>query len=317
MSASGTRGEGSVFSEAMQATLVHNPGAGSGRLSVEQILEMIAEAGFSPNHISTKDKSLAERLSGTSGLVLAAGGDGTVARVITQLRDREVSVAILPLGTANNIARAFGITGTIEEIIHGLRDASPRKLDIGVAGGPFEDRRFLESVGVGALADVTTKKIKEEGSIAKQIERGRDAFRKVLRKAKPISVTITVDDKTVKEDMLLAEIMNIGFVGPNLRLAPQADTGDGRFDVVILPADRREEMLDWLNDPDKDPPPVESYSGRSVTLDKNGTILRVGDKPMTDDVKGEVRIEIEHTPVTIMVPAPVKPKKPAANEDAH
>ena len=89
-------------------------------------------------------------------------------------------------------------------------------------------------MGVGALADVTTKKNKGEGPIAKQIERGRDAFRKVLRKAKPIKAMITVDDKAIEEEMLLAEIMNIGFVGPNLRLAPQADTGDGRFDVVVL-----------------------------------------------------------------------------------
>jgi len=299
----------------MQATLVYNPTAGSGRLSAEQILELMAEAGFSPHVLSTKDKDLPQRLAGTSGLVIAAGGDGTVARVITQLHDRDIPVAILPLGTANNIARAFGISGTIEEIISGLPTGSERKLDIGVASGPFEERRFIESVGVGALADVTTKKIKEEGSIAKQIERGRDAFRKLLKKAKPIKATITVDDKTVQEEMLLAEIMNIGFVGPNLRLAPQAETGDGRFDVVILPADRREEMLEWLHDPERDAPPVIFESGRCVTLDKNGAVLRVGDKSMADIEDGEVRIEIEHSPVTIMVPSPpAKTVKTVKNE---
>lgn len=301
----------------MQATLVYNPSAGSGRLTAEQILELIGEAGFKPHFLSAKDKDLPARLAGLSGLVIAAGGDGTVARVVTQLRDRDIPVAILPLGTANNIARAFGITGTIEEIIAGLQHASERKLDIGVASGPFDERRFLESVGVGALADVTTKKNKGEGSIASQIERGRDAFRKVLRKAKPIKASIIVDDKTVKEDMLLAEIMNIGFVGPNLRLAPQADTGDGCFDVVILPADRRDEMLEWLDDPDKDAPPVESYSGRSVTLDKNGALLRIGDKSMEGIDEGEVRIEIEHSPVTIMVPGTPAKTVTTAKSDAE
>jgi diacylglycerol kinase (ATP) len=287
----------------MQATLVHNPSAGSGRLTAEQILELIREAGFSPHYLSAKDKNLSDRLAGVSGLVIAAGGDGTVAQVITQLRDRQVPVAILPLGTANNIARAFGITGTIEEIVAGLQSGSQRKLDIGIASGPFEERRFLESVGVGALADVTTKKIKQDGSIAKQIERGRDAFRKILRKAKPIKATITIDDKTIKEDVLLAEVMNIGFVGPNLRLAPHADAGDGCFDVVFLPADRRDEMLDWLEDPERDAPPVNFVTGRSIMLDKNGAVLRVGDKSMTETADGAVRIEIEHSPVTIMVPS--------------
>ena len=51
---------------------------------------------------------------------MAAGGDGTIAKVVTQLKDRETRVAILPLGTANNIARSFGITGPVEEIVGGL-----------------------------------------------------------------------------------------------------------------------------------------------------------------------------------------------------
>jgi diacylglycerol kinase family enzyme len=299
----------------MHATLVYNPTAGSGRLTEKQILEMIREAGFSPHFLPAKDKKLVDRLSKVSGIVIAAGGDGTVARVITGLGDREVPIAILPLGTANNIARAFGITDTIEEIIAALPHAAERKLDVGVASGPFEQRRFIESVGVGALADVTTKKIPEEGSIAKQIERGRDALRKTLRKAKPIRTRITIDEKKVDEEILLAEVMNIGFVGPNLRLAPQADTGDGRFDVVFLPADQREEMLDWLQDPERVAPPVRSESGRRITIDKNGAALRIGDKAMSDIGKGEVRIELEHSQVKILVPsAPAKTVKKAKSE---
>lgn len=294
----------------MQATLVHNPSAGSGRLSAGQIVELIREAGFAPRYISTKDENLPDLLSEVSGLVIAAGGDGTVARVVTRLQ-QPIPVAILPLGTANNIARAFGITGTIEEIISGLDGGSEHKLDVGVASGPFEERRFLESVGVGALADATTKTAKGEGSIAKQIESGRDAFRKVLRKAKPIDATIAIGEKTIHGDVLFAEVMNIGFVGPNLRLAPQADVGDGKLDVVVLPAERREEMLEWLEDPEREAPPVHVESGRSIALDKNGATLRIGDKPMTDVGEGEVRIEIEHSPVTILVPAPVKPAKAA------
>ena len=59
-----------------------------------------------------------------------------------------------------------------------------------------------------------------------------------------------------------------------------------------------------------DAPPVEVESGRCITLNKNGALLRVGDKAMTDVETGEVRIEIEHSPVTIMVPsAPAKTVK--------
>jgi hypothetical protein len=136
-----------------------------------------------------------------------------------------------------------------------------------------------------------------------------------LRKAKPIRTRITIDEKKVDEEILLAEVMNIGFVGPNLRLAPQADTGDGRFDVVFLPADQREEMLDWLQDPERVAPPVKSESGRRITIDKNGAALRIGDKAMSDIGKGEVRIELEHSQVKILVPsAPAKTVKKAKSE---
>lgn len=286
----------------MQAILVHNSSAGSGRPSAERLLQLVAEAGLSPKYISTKDEGLPDLLSRTDGLVVAAGGDGTVARVATQLLDRQSRIVILPLGTANNTARAFGIAGTIEEIVAGLQDASERKLDIGVASGSFERRRFIESVGVGALADVTSRKNKVVGSIAARIERGRDTFRKCLRKAEPIRTTIRIDDKEIEEEMLLAEVMNIGFVGPGLRLAPQADAGDGLLDVVFLPADRREEMLDWLESPELDAPPVNAESGRSIAIGKNGAALRIGDARMSDVADGEIRIEIAHTPVTILVP---------------
>ena len=83
----------------------------------------------------------------------------------------------------------------------------------------------------------------------------------------------------------------------------------------FLPADRRDEMLEWLEDPERDAPPVSFESGRCITLNKNGAVLRIGDKSMTDVGDGEVRIEIEHSPVTIMVPsAPAKTTKTVKSE---
>jgi diacylglycerol kinase (ATP) len=294
------------------ATLVHNPTAGTGSPTTEELLAMLDEAGFAARAISPKDRNLPNVLARASGLVIAAGGDGTIAKVVTQLKDRETRVAILPLGTANNIARSFGITGPVEQIIAGWHSGNEKRLDIGVAEGPFEPRRFLEAVGIGALADVTSKKIRQEGTLAKQVERGRDAFRKVLRKAKPIKVKLSLDDRSLKEEVLLLEIMNIGFVGPNLRLAVEADAGDGKFDVVFVPADRREAMLEWLAEPERRAAPVEVESGRSIRLEKNGAMLRVGDKPIPE-AKGEIRIDMEHPSVMLLLPsAPLKVTKTVA-----
>ena len=292
----------------MRATLVHNPTAGTGSPTTNELLEILEAAGISATGYKAKDKNLAKILSRASGLVIAAGGDGTIARVVTQLKDREMRVAILPLGTANNIALSFGITGPVEEVVAGWKHGNERKLDIGVAGGPFEQRRFVEAVGVGALADVTSRRIKDEGSLAKQRERGRDAIRQELRKAEPIKVKLTLDGRPFKAEVLLLEIMNIGFVGPNLRLATEADAGDGRFDVVFVPADSRDDMLEWLEEPERRAAPVTVETARSIVLEKDGALLRVGDKPIPEG-EGEVLIEIEHPAVKLLVPsAPVKRK---------
>jgi diacylglycerol kinase (ATP) len=295
----------------MRATLVHNPTAGTGSPTTDELLEILEAEGISATAHKAKDKNLPRILARASDLVIAAGGDGTIARVVTQLRNRETRVAILPLGTANNIALSFGITGPVEEVVAGWKHGNERKLDIGVAGGPFEQRRFVEAVGVGALADVTSRRIKDEGSLAKQLERGRDAIRQELRKAEPIKVKLMLDGRSFKAKVLLLEIMNIGFVGPNLRLATEADAGDGSFDVVFVPADSRDDMLEWLEEPERRAAPVTVETARSIILEKNGALLRVGDKPIPEG-EGEVRIEIEHPAVKLLVPsAPVKRKKAA------
>jgi diacylglycerol kinase (ATP) len=300
-----------MFSRAMRATLVHNTTAGTGSHTTEELVEILEAAGILASAYSPKDKDLERILAHPAELVIAAGGDGTIAKVITLLKDRETRVAVLPLGTANNIARAFNITGPIEEVVAGWEEGRAQKLDIGIASGPFEGRRFLEAVGVGALADTTAKKVKEEGTLAKQVERGRDLFRRTLRKAKPIKVKLMLDERPLKEEVLLLEIMNIGFVGPGLRLATQADPGDGRFDVVFVPADCRDEMLEWIEEPDRRAAPVTVESGRSIVLSANGVTLRVGDRAVPE-AKGEVLIEIEHPSVTLLLPSPPKRKTVAA-----
>jgi diacylglycerol kinase family enzyme len=46
-----------------------------------------------------------------------AGGDGTAANAARTVAGRAIPLAVLPLGTANNIARSLGYVGSIEELI--------------------------------------------------------------------------------------------------------------------------------------------------------------------------------------------------------
>jgi diacylglycerol kinase family enzyme len=233
-----------------------------------------------------------------------------VAKVATLMHEEHPPLTIIPLGTANNIGRTLGIVGTIKEIVDGLAKGMHRKLDVGLASGRWGKTPFVEAVGVGALAEATARKHK--GDVPNKLQQGRDAFRKILAKAKPRKVKITLDDRIIESEVLFAEIMNMAHVGPQLFLAPFADPGDGRLDIAILPAESREEALDWLADPDPgELPPIVLEAGRKVTLEKGSGPLRVGDAFPSDEDPDSVDVAIDHA-ITILVPAP-----PGVSADAN
>lgn len=93
----------------MRATLIHNPTAGDGKVRREDLIDLLHKAGIVPFYQSSKIGELTAALAEPTDIVIVAGGDGTVAKVVTQMPDRSIPVAILPIGTANNIASSFGI----------------------------------------------------------------------------------------------------------------------------------------------------------------------------------------------------------------
>ena len=127
----------------MRTLLIHNPTAGASHPNADELVRQLKDAGLRPKYQSTKD-DYKQTLRMGWDFVIIAGGDGTVARVARRLRKRNIPLAILPIGTANNIARALGVNGDMEAIISQLRGATPKRLDIGVAHGPWGKRRFLE-----------------------------------------------------------------------------------------------------------------------------------------------------------------------------
>jgi diacylglycerol kinase family enzyme len=135
----------------VRTLLLHNPTAGASHPNADELMRQLKAAGFRPKYQSSKDGYRQTLLKGWD-LVIVAGGDGTVARVARRLRNREIPLAILPIGSANNIARALGLNGDIDALISHLPTAQPKRLYIGVARGPWGKRRFLEAVGFGTIA---------------------------------------------------------------------------------------------------------------------------------------------------------------------
>jgi diacylglycerol kinase (ATP) len=124
--------------------LLHNPTAGAKHPPADELIIAATQAGIHPTYFSTKDKRYKAALRKSWDLVIVAGGDGTVARAVRELKDRSTPLAILPIGTANNIARSVGIVGEPKSLLSRLPAAPIKSLDVGLAKGPWGKSIFLE-----------------------------------------------------------------------------------------------------------------------------------------------------------------------------
>ena len=236
----------------VRATLVHNPTAGQ-REAAAGLVASLEQAGYHVNYCSKKSDQLEAALADPGDLVIVAGGDGTVAKVATAIAGRGVPLGILPVGTANNIARSLGLVGGWSHIIAGLRTAPRKRLDVGIARGPWGERRFVEAAGVGVFARAVAVLQDEDGQALAEMVKDEPNFESALRLLRHLiddypsrEWELTLDGRDLSGRYVLAEAMIIRLIGPHLHLAPDADPGDGLFDVVLASHDQCAELLEYL-----------------------------------------------------------------------
>jgi diacylglycerol kinase family enzyme len=233
----------------MKITLIHNPGAGAGQ-DASGLVQLITEAGHQVRHRSTKGE-WKPFLKKPTDLVVAAGGDGTVRRVALAAAENGLPFAVIPIGTANNIAKTIGLLGDAGELIESW-SASPRArhpFDLGEVVAPWGEGRFVEGVGGGLIADLIDREDEvaaEAKLLGGETDRALHLLSELVSEARMRRWQIKADGKDLSGEYFSVEVLNIRFVGPNLPLAPHAFPGDGLLDVVLLGKDDRQPLLDYL-----------------------------------------------------------------------
>lgn len=124
--------------------LMHNPDAGNKNHKRAELMTLLRDAGFKPRYQSTNG-NYDQALARPGDFIIAAGGDGTVRKIAKHLVGSGTPLAILPLGTANNIATSLGIAGETRDLIVALASARVKKFDVGVAKGPWGKNRISPS----------------------------------------------------------------------------------------------------------------------------------------------------------------------------
>jgi len=168
--------------------------------------------------------------------VCAVGGDGTIAEVATGLAGSGVPLAIIPRGTANQVAQNLRVPIELEAAVDVAIRGRPTRLDLGRIDG----RTFALVAGAGldaAVMAAATRGLKERWGFGAYIFA---AVRKALT-ASPIDFEITADGEKLYVRAISVMLANVGelfagFLPFGFPLAPRTANSwqDGLLDVVIV-----------------------------------------------------------------------------------
>jgi diacylglycerol kinase family enzyme len=235
----------------MRITLMHNAKAGHGTHKKKELMAALAQSGHYAIYQSIEKSNYKEALAKSTDLVIAAGGDGTVEKIASRLIDSRIPLSVLPLGTANNLARSLGFVTSAQKIIARLQGGKERAFDVGLARGPWGKRFVFEGAGGGLLADYVraakgtrgkTKQIPKKQAMTRHVS----LIRKMLHDYPARKWKIEADGEDISGRYILWEALNIRSVGPNLSLAGRASTKDGRFDFVCMREADRSAFMEFL-----------------------------------------------------------------------
>ncbi len=144
--------------ETTDAVIIGNPNSGRAgdKGYLERFAKILHSGGLEVEVLNTEHPNHATELASLAGdrLVVAAGGDGTLNEVINGLSPG-ATLAVLPLGTANVLARELGVPLDAEEACRHILKGESSRVDLGVAtdaGGA--ERRFACMAGIGFDAKV-------------------------------------------------------------------------------------------------------------------------------------------------------------------
>jgi YegS/Rv2252/BmrU family lipid kinase len=219
---------------------IMNPKAGSAAVdAIRRALEACFAEGEARLEIyETRDADdlgtvVRERLARGAGLVIAIGGDGTVSAVADALAGSGTPMGILPMGTANVLARELGIPLDV--------DAAARLLVedhevVAIDAMRVVERHYLTQVGVGLdalmIRDTSTDEKRRFGKLAYLWSAAKH-----LAGFQPRHFTLEIDGRSFRVRASQLVVANVGTLGqPPFRWGADIRVDDGTLDVFVSKA---------------------------------------------------------------------------------
>ncbi|MCB4824601.1 lipid kinase [Roseicella aerolata] len=233
-----------------RALLFINQKARSGAEQASAAAEALAAAGIeavpieASEGLSCAEAIIAGAAPGGFDRVVIGGGDGTLNAAIPGLLQTGLPLGILPLGTANDLARSLGIPTELEAAARVIATEAPRPVDLGeVNGHPYFN---VASIGFSAelAAELKAEAKKRWGRLGYGV-----AALGLLRRARPFRAELIHDGVVERVLTIQVSVGNGRHYGGGMTVAEEARPDDGILDVYSLEVTRWWKLvalLPWL-----------------------------------------------------------------------
>ena len=220
----------------MTTRLIVNPAAAGGRtLARAQALRPRLEAIFgaldwcvteSPGHATALARDAAKR---GDAHVIVAGGDGTVHFVANGLAQTPTALAILPLGTGNDVAIGVGLPAEPLGALEVLAACHVRAIDV----GRVADRVYVCVLGVG-LDTPAIHVIERLRALPRTRLLYNYAALHSIVTYRPRTIRVTHAGGSVEMPLAFAAVTNTHTYAGGIRICPDARVDDGLLDLCAI-----------------------------------------------------------------------------------
>jgi diacylglycerol kinase (ATP) len=240
---------------------------GGGPEVAEEIARILRAAG---HHVALHESSgvdasaaLVDAAVESGEVVVAVGGDGTVASVAGLACERGATLGVVPAGRGNDFARMLALPTDPAGLAAVLAGGVATPLDL-IACSVGDQPRQLVVGSVYSGVDAIAAEMVERMRWTPRLLQYRVAALRSLASYTPTRVRISVDGEVLSTDAATVVVANSAYYGAGMKIAPGASLTDGLLDVVVIAAGSRGRLIRAM-------PKV--YDGAHVSLSEV-TVLR-------------------------------------------
>lgn len=221
----------------MRALIIVNPAAGKTKKYWPEIESIIEKLEYDCEIKFTKRRGHATTLASQAkqvDVIGCVGGDGTLNEIINGIMGRDISVSVIPTGTANDFVKSAGLYADYVQATRNLFTSQTRSVDVGALtydGG--ETRYFIEVAGMGfdGLVSKTTSQTNKSASGTIPYVLG---ILKHMAAYKGADVSLTIDGTCINQKIMFVDVAIGKYVGSGMTIAPWAEMDDGLFDIIVV-----------------------------------------------------------------------------------